>query len=169
VYGEVPDTSHLVPFYSPGVCHVPKDERKSKSWHWKAMPCRMMGYSKSSKDTYTVLNPVVGGVKERRDCIFNESLFEIVKEAQRHPEVKLNIYKMFNIFTQFNIHTTDDIDVPVGEIDELGDKFTSTNDDVTVRTMYAEFITDWRSDVAYNMLDIPKLPHSPDTRGARCS
>jgi hypothetical protein len=99
VYGEVPDTSHLVPFYSPGVCHVPKDERKSKSWHWKAMPCRMMGYSKSSKDTYTVLNPVVGGVKERRDCIFNESLFEIVKEAQRHPEVKVNIYKMFNIFT----------------------------------------------------------------------
>jgi hypothetical protein len=38
VYNTVPDVSHFVPFYAPGVCHVPVEERKVKSGHGKLCP-----------------------------------------------------------------------------------------------------------------------------------
>ena len=39
VYGEKPDVSNLIAFYTPGVYHKTKEERKSP-WDWKGIPCR---------------------------------------------------------------------------------------------------------------------------------
>ena len=40
-----PDISHLVHFYSPGVYHLTKEERKGKTLAYKVEPCRMLGYA----------------------------------------------------------------------------------------------------------------------------
>jgi hypothetical protein len=65
MYNTVPDVSYFVPFYAPGVYHVPVKERKVKSWTWKAMHCRMLGYRTTSKHTYIVLNAHTSmGIKE---------------------------------------------------------------------------------------------------------
>jgi hypothetical protein len=184
VYNIVPDVSHFVPFYAPGVCHVPVEERKVKSWAWKAMPCRMLGYSTTSKHTYIVLNAHTSmGIKERRDCIFNENLYEVIKEAQRHPEVKLNIYKLFKAFTRFNVPTDDIPDSDKMYVDDdnlywhrnsksdvnnvhkpdITDNDRVVNSDVSDHTVYAEFIEDWCTDTACSMLQIPKLPDTPNS------
>jgi hypothetical protein len=79
----------------------------------------MLGYSITCKHTYLVLNAHISmGIKERRDYMFNENLYEIIKEAQRHPEVKLNIYKLFKVFTRFNIPTDDIPDIDKMYVDD---------------------------------------------------
>jgi hypothetical protein len=47
VFKKVPDVTNLVSFYSPGVYHLSKDERKalkSTLTNYKAAPCRMLGF-----------------------------------------------------------------------------------------------------------------------------
>jgi hypothetical protein len=83
VFKEIPDVSHLVPFYAPGVFHLTKDERKGKTWAHKAEPCRMLGYAEGEKNSYLVLNVRTGAVTSRRDCVFDESFFQALREARQ--------------------------------------------------------------------------------------
>ena len=44
-HGVAPDVSHFVPFWSPGVYHLTKEERHG-TWDVKAGKCRMFFFSR---------------------------------------------------------------------------------------------------------------------------
>jgi hypothetical protein len=48
IYKKKPNISKLIPFYSPGVTNVTKEERKGKLLNYKAAPVRMLGYPDES-------------------------------------------------------------------------------------------------------------------------
>ena len=77
--GETPDISNLIPFYAPGLYHLTREERKG-TLSYKAEPCRMLGYSEDSFDTYVVLRLRDRKLMHRGDCIFDESA--IAKELE---------------------------------------------------------------------------------------
>ena len=82
--GEVPDISAMVPFWSIGVYHKTKEERRGP-WDYKAVLVRMLGYSSTSKNTYVVYEIGTSNViKERHDCIWDERL--LVEEEHVTPE-----------------------------------------------------------------------------------
>jgi hypothetical protein len=70
VYNEIPDISHLVPFYSKGVYHVTKDEVKNV-FSSRAIECWMVGYYELGKNQYYVLEKN-GKITNRRNCVFDE-------------------------------------------------------------------------------------------------
>jgi hypothetical protein len=76
IYKQVPDISHLVPFYSKGAYHLTKEERKN-TLSPKAIECRMIGYNKYGKNQYKILLPF-NKILNRRDVVFDE----IVKEKE---------------------------------------------------------------------------------------
>ncbi|KAJ1391935.1 hypothetical protein B484DRAFT_439535, partial [Ochromonadaceae sp. CCMP2298] len=81
IYKTVPCVAILVPFYTPGVYHLTRKEQKKKSWMDNAEPCRMIGYSQDDKGSYIVQNIRTGRVvKDRADCIFDETFHEVLKE-----------------------------------------------------------------------------------------
>jgi hypothetical protein len=101
VYKKLPNVSNLVPFYAPGVYHLTKEERKGKSWEWKAEPCRMLGYSEDGKNSYIVQNVRTGRVvRDRADCIFDESFHQVLRENQKNPNSQL-IYELFEQFEHY--------------------------------------------------------------------
>jgi len=72
LHGIIPDISHLVPFYSKGVYHLTKDERKN-TLSKKGIECRMVGYNPYGKNQYRILLLVPGNkILNRRDVVFNE-------------------------------------------------------------------------------------------------
>ena len=79
VYGRIPDISHLVPFYSPGIYHKTPEERKS-SLSYKDDHCRMIGYNPRGKNQYKILLKT-GAIINRRDVIFDE-----VSKNEPEPE-----------------------------------------------------------------------------------
>jgi transposase InsO family protein len=97
VFKQVPDVSHLVPFYAPGVYHLTKDERKGGTWAHKAEPCRMLGYAPGEKNSYLVLNVRTGAITSRRDCIFDESFYEVLREAQKSGRAG-QLKQLFELF-----------------------------------------------------------------------
>jgi hypothetical protein len=98
VYNTLPDVSNLVHFYSPGVYHLTKDERKGKSLAFKAEPCRMLGYAPESKNSYIVLNTRTGKRFTRKDCIFDESYYRRLSTAQ---VIGSNLSKTKELFKEF--------------------------------------------------------------------
>jgi len=71
LFNEIPDISHLVPFYSKGMYHLTKDERKN-SLSQKSAECRMLGYNPYGKNQYKII-PLMGHqILNRRDVTFNE-------------------------------------------------------------------------------------------------
>ena len=74
VYKVKPNISHLVPFWSPGVYHVTKEERSSKIFPEKARPCRCLGYDKRLLLGYVIYDIQNRRIIRRADCIFNESI-----------------------------------------------------------------------------------------------
>jgi len=95
VYNTLPDVSNLVHFYSPGVYHLTKDERKGKSFAFKAEPCRI---HQKSKNSYIVLNKRTGKRFTRRDCIFDESHYQRLSTAQ---VIGSNLSKTKELFKEF--------------------------------------------------------------------
>jgi hypothetical protein len=96
VYRKVPDVTHLMPFFAPGVYHLTKEERKGKSWAFKAEPCHLLGYSEDGKSYYIVANANTGKVVwDRADCVFDESFYEVLRENQRNPDSHL-IHELFD-------------------------------------------------------------------------
>lgn len=130
LYGQPPDVSHFVPFYAPGVYHLTKAERRNKPWAYKAAPCRMLGLAKGIKNGYLVLNVKDGSIKTRTDCIFDESLYEVVRTTQLDPS-KTDLYEIFETFRSI--------------------------DDVGVRTEDTEVAA---AANIVNELDINPLPHN---------
>jgi hypothetical protein len=71
LFNEIPDISHLVPFYSKGMYHLTKDERKN-TLSQKSTECRMLGYNPYGKNQYRII-PLMGHkILNRRDVTFNE-------------------------------------------------------------------------------------------------
>ncbi len=71
--GEKPDISALVPFWSIGVYHKTKEERRGP-WDVKAVRVRMIGYSEEAKNSYYVYE--IGSartIKVRHDCVWDET------------------------------------------------------------------------------------------------
>jgi hypothetical protein len=109
-------------------------------------------------------------------------LLWVSRKAQRHPEVKLIIYKLFKVFTRFNIPTHDIPDSDKMYIDDdnlcwhrdskldvnnvhkpdIKDNDGVVNSDVSDHNVYTAFIEDWCTDTACSMLQIPKLPDTPN-------
>jgi hypothetical protein len=75
IYGEKPDGSDLIPFYSPGIYHKTKEERKNQ-WDWKGIPCRFLGYDPTGKDTYVILDLIKRSIIVRKNVIFGKSLVD---------------------------------------------------------------------------------------------
>jgi hypothetical protein len=73
VNGQVPDVSNLEPFYSPGVYHLTRDERKSSNLtNYKAAPCRYLGINPQSPSNYLILDVLNKRVITRKSCKFQE-------------------------------------------------------------------------------------------------
>lgn len=81
-----PDVSILVPFYSPGVYRLSKDERRHNSWKFKAEPCRLLGIDPRGKRTYYVLNLRTRAILSRTDCVFDETLRTVLRHSGMHPD-----------------------------------------------------------------------------------
>ncbi len=86
-FGEPPDISHFVPFYSPGVYHLTKEERRGPL-DYKARRCRMLGYSDKSKNSYLVLDVSSGAIRTRHDCVFDETMFEFIGQNNLNGELE---------------------------------------------------------------------------------
>jgi transposase InsO family protein len=73
VTGEVPDISHLIPFYAKGWAYKYKDEPDARQFKFGelASNVRFLGYSKSSRNAFIVKTPN-GKIMLRRDCQFDE-------------------------------------------------------------------------------------------------
>jgi hypothetical protein len=96
VYNKVPDVTHLMSFFGPGVYYLTKEERKGKAWTFKAEPCHLLGYSEDGKGSYIVVNTNTGKVVwDRADCVFDESFYEVLRENQRNPDSHL-IHELFD-------------------------------------------------------------------------
>ena len=69
-----PDMTNIVPFWSPGIYHVTKDERKGRVWSAKGISCRMLGYDNETKGGMKVINIKNYKVLVRKDVIFSEDI-----------------------------------------------------------------------------------------------
>ena len=69
-----PDMTNIVPFWSPGIYHVTKDERKGRVWSAKGISCRMLGYDNETKGGMIVINIKNYKVLVRKDVIFSEDI-----------------------------------------------------------------------------------------------
>jgi hypothetical protein len=73
VNGKVPDVGHLEPFYTPGVYHLTKDERRSSNLtNYKAAPCRYLGINPLSPKNYLILDVLNKRVITRKTCRFQK-------------------------------------------------------------------------------------------------
>jgi hypothetical protein len=45
----------------------------------------MLGYSEISKGAYLVQNVRTGAILYRYDCLFDDSVFEVLRECQKDP------------------------------------------------------------------------------------
>ena len=87
--GVKPDVSNMVPFYSPGVCHITLEERRAdkKLKNLKGRLIRMLGYDEDGKNTYIIRDVIRNTVMVRKDCMFNENLDpHVVKRLIREYE-----------------------------------------------------------------------------------
>jgi hypothetical protein len=73
VTGEVPDISHLIPFYAKGWAYKYKDEPDARQFKFGelASNVRFLGYSKSSRNAF-IVKTLNGKIMLRRDCQFDE-------------------------------------------------------------------------------------------------
>jgi hypothetical protein len=69
VFGDKPDISNLVPFYSLGVVHITKEEREHTLTP-KGKRCRMLGYADDYKNCYILLVEGTEQIIIRRDVKF---------------------------------------------------------------------------------------------------
>jgi hypothetical protein len=76
VTGEVPDISHLIPFYAKGWAYKYKDEPDARQFKFGelASNVRFLGYSKSSRNAF-IVKTLTGKIMLRRDCQFDEHPF----------------------------------------------------------------------------------------------
>ena len=73
IFNQPPDISHLVPFYSPGLVFLPKEDRNHQLSE-KSLECRMIGYDKEAKNAYLVWIPSLMKVKRAVNCRFLEGI-----------------------------------------------------------------------------------------------
>jgi hypothetical protein len=79
VFNLKPNIDDMVPFYSPGLYHVTKEERmlsSDKVWAAKARPCRFLGYDPENNGyiIYDLLSQKI--VENRADIIWDPNLIE---------------------------------------------------------------------------------------------
>lgn len=87
-YGKKPELSHLVPFFSPGVYHLTKEERNG-GWDYKGRRCRMLGYDERTKESYFIL--ALNNGREtfltRHDCKWNLDALEHISINNQNGEL----------------------------------------------------------------------------------
>jgi hypothetical protein len=110
--GSKPNISNLVPFYAPGLYHKTQDERAG-AFSYKAEPCRMLGYSEDSFDTFLVLRLRDRKLMYRGDCIFNES------DLTRELQVDNMIDPLYNDLFELDEIEQDADDEEMDEIEHL--------------------------------------------------
>jgi hypothetical protein len=91
-FGEKPDIGAFIPFYSIGMYHLTKEERKGKTFPYKAQKCRMLGYDEQCKNTLIILTVPNGKIISRKDCIFDERLrteftFDDVRDELENDDI----------------------------------------------------------------------------------
>ena len=113
IYGEKPDGSNLIPFYSPGIYHKTKEERKTQ-WDWKGIPCRFLGYDPTGKDTYVILDLIKRSIIVRKNVIFGKSLVDYSIPAPEKVDSGGEDRNDYDILLEdpFQSETSDDV---VGE------------------------------------------------------
>jgi hypothetical protein len=123
-YGEVPDVSHMVPFYSDGYHSISSDEREKLQYGKAAAPkarrCRMIGYATDTniehKNSYLCLeHGTTNSVTVRHDCYFKHytddspSLLSAEVEQREQstfsPEEPVNYDELFGKQSEVNDET----------------------------------------------------------------
>jgi hypothetical protein len=89
VYEEVPDISHLVPFYSKGIYHLTSEERPNV-FSDRGIEGKMVGYYPEGKNQYLILENS-GKITNRRNVVFDEiqsdtKEVELSKEGEKNLE-----------------------------------------------------------------------------------
>jgi hypothetical protein len=87
--GVIPDVSNMVPFYSPGVCYISKEERNmhKELSNFKGRLVRMLGYDDEGKNSYVIRDIIRNSIMVRKGCIFNENVDpNVVKSITREYE-----------------------------------------------------------------------------------
>lgn len=88
VFKNIPDVSHLLPFYARAMYNITKEERIGKgSFSNKRDSCRILGYSTTSKNTY-IIRTDSGKIIERKDVIAQEKLYIYLQINESKPNIE---------------------------------------------------------------------------------
>jgi hypothetical protein len=104
VTGEKPNLSNLIPFYAPGVYHITKAEMKGNKniTTYKAMPCRMLGFPRTSPKNYLILSVKNRTILSRYSCRFDDNYLR----------------KTIDNFENIDVSESDDGYLEVEDVDE---------------------------------------------------
>ncbi len=92
--GRKPDVSHLRPFYSQGVSHVTKTERKHVLSP-KGEEVRLLGYSECHKGTYIVLRVADHSITRRKNIVWDFGFLQPkLTEIYRYDPLYIERYLM---------------------------------------------------------------------------
>ena len=125
VYGEKPDCSNLISFYSPGIYHKTKEERKNQ-WDWKGIPCRFLGYDPTGKDSYIILDLIKHSIIVRKNVIFGKSLVDYTIPTPENVDSGGEDRNDYDILLEDPLHNSktsfnDDVEEDMEEDDNLKD------------------------------------------------
>jgi hypothetical protein len=110
VYGEIPDISNLVPFYSPGICYISKAE-KDHPLQANGQECRMLGYDDAGKNVYLIFNCESGKVERRENVRFDEGIdFERKEEEPMSTNPRFKYINLDEKTIRNNNDFFDDLD-----------------------------------------------------------
>jgi hypothetical protein len=165
-FGEKPDISHLVPFYSVGVYHKTKDERKGP-WDLRAQRCRMLGYDERAKNSYFVLDLKSNSILTRHDCIFDESV--ISSATVDSEDIAQLENESSDVFTE--IYEESDSEEDTVDDDAYDEEFPYWKPNKFTDAANNVHLERWIDDVrvlicALTVKDLPKLPVVTSIQGA---
>jgi len=112
VYGEKPDVSNLIAFYTPGVYHKTKEERKS-SWDWKRIPCRFLGYDPAGKNSFIILDLLKNKSIIRKNVKFGNSLIDLSIPLPEESELGSENRNDYDILLE---DPYEDLEIPFEEV-----------------------------------------------------
>ncbi|MDP3780457.1 MAG: reverse transcriptase domain-containing protein, partial [Nitrosopumilaceae archaeon] len=144
-----------VPFWSIGVYHKTKEERKGP-WDFRAIRVRMLGYDEKVKNGYRVLVISTGKVLTRLECIWDET--EIVQtigadNINGDLEPMDDLSQLEEEIRSRNIDQHDNEEPRVVQLDEEDESTTSKYyDEEPVNYWYdedASLVYQWIEDVSY--------------------
>jgi hypothetical protein len=111
--GKVPNISHLIKWFCPGVYHVAKESREKGSFAFRARLCRFLGFDTQSKGCI-VLDWLSRSILVRYDCVFD---VEVVNKFydDENQDYFISTEKQFELLNQEVTMIEDEMDPDIPE------------------------------------------------------